>query len=237
MEAIKSMNPTLWVFAAILIVLVLVQSSLFYRMALRFNKKHNLVTKQELNSSMRTGAIAAIGPSLNTIVIALALIAMVGGATTFMRCGVIGAPAWELYMANIAASAAGVKFGSPEFTKSVMTLCLFCMVFASFPYFLNTIIMLKPLDKAVEKAKAKGSKTSFMPYLGTAAMMGLVSYAVMDYLSETGNIVAGIVSGVACFAITKAASKIKNSTLASFNLAIGMVAGMIAGQLYVSIIG
>ena len=129
MEAVISMNPTIWVFAAILILLVLVQSALFLRLALRFNKKNLLVSRQEINSAVRTGAVAAIGPSLNSIVVALSLIAMVGSATTFMRCGVIGAPLWELYMANIAASAAGVTFGSTEFTKSVMTLCLFCMVF------------------------------------------------------------------------------------------------------------
>jgi len=237
MEAVISMNPTIWVFAAILILLVLVQSALFLRLALRFNKKNLLVSRQEINSAVRTGAVAAIGPSLNSIVVALSLIAMVGSATTFMRCGVIGAPLWELYMANIAASAAGVTFGSTEFTKSVMTLCLFCMVFGSAPYFINTIVMLKPLDKAVEKSKAKKAKLSFMPYMGTAAMMGLLGYSVMDYISKTSNIVAGITSGIVCFAISKLATKIKNPTLASFNLAIGMVAGMVAGQLCVSIFG
>lgn len=237
MEAVKSMNPTIWVFATILISLVVVQSALFLRLALRFNKKNDLVSHSDINNAVRTGAIAAIGPSLNSIVVALSLIAMVGSATTFMRCGVIGAPPWELYMANIAASAAGVTFGSADFTKSVMTMCLFCMVFGSAPYFINTMVMLKPLDKAVEKTKTSNAKLSFIPYMGTAAMMGLLGYSVMNYISSVSNILAAVVSGAVCLLITKVASKIKNPTLASFNLAIGMVAGMVAGQLCVSIIG
>ena len=88
------MNGTIWVFAAILISLVLVQSFLFYRLASNFNKKNNLVSKAEIRDAVQTGAISAIGPSISSIVVALSLIAMVGGACTFMRCGVIGAPAW-----------------------------------------------------------------------------------------------------------------------------------------------
>ena len=34
----------------------------------------------------------------------------------------------------------------------------FCMVLGSAPYFLNTMIMLKPLDNMVEKSKAKKAR-------------------------------------------------------------------------------
>ena len=63
METIQKMNGTVWVFAAILIGLVLVQSFLFLRLALSFNKRHQLVDKKEIKSAARTGMIAAIGPS------------------------------------------------------------------------------------------------------------------------------------------------------------------------------
>lgn len=155
MDAIKQMNPTIWVFAAILIALVLVQSFLFLRLALKFNKKNNLVTKAEIKSAAQTGAIAAFGPSISSIVVALSLIAMVGSATTFMRCGVIGAPGWELMMANIAAQTAGVSFGSAEFTTSIFTFCIFCMILGSAPYFINTMVMLKPLDNMILKRQRK----------------------------------------------------------------------------------
>ncbi|MEA4920213.1 MAG: DUF5058 family protein [Clostridiaceae bacterium] len=230
MDAVRNMNGTIWVFAAVLISLVLVQSFLFLKLALNFNKKNKLLRQDELKSAVQTGAIAAIGPSISSIVVALSLIAMVGGACTFMRCGVIGAPGWELLMANIGVSAAGVKFGTPEFTEAIFTMCIFCMVLGSAPYFLNTIIMLKPLDTLVEKSKAKKAKISFMPYVGTSAMFGLLGYMFCDYFKSFSSVAAigGAVIGYILF--DKVAQKSGKPILGSFSLAVGMICGMVVGQ-------
>lgn len=237
MQAVQNMNGTIWVFASILIALVLVQSWLFLQLALKFNKKHNLVTDAEMKEAVKTGAIAAIGPSINSIVVALSLIAMVGSATTFMRCGVIGAPVWELYMANIAASAAGVEFGSAEFTEAVFTMCIFCMVLGSAPYFLNTMIMLKPLDTMVEKTKEAKAKISFVPYLSTSAMFGLLTYSILDNWGKVGFVPCVVGSALAYIGFEKLAKKLNNPGLSSFSLAVAMVAGMACGQIYVSLMG
>ena len=115
-DVISKMNGEVWVFAAILILFVCVQALLFLRLALRFNKKNQLVSKQEISQSAKTGFVSVFGPSISTIVVALSLITMVGSGATFMRCGVIGAPAWELLMANTAAESAGVTLGTAEVT-------------------------------------------------------------------------------------------------------------------------
>ncbi|MBO4887134.1 MAG: DUF5058 family protein [Firmicutes bacterium] len=236
MSAIKSMNPTLWIFAAILIALVLVQSFLFLRLALRFNDKHKLLKKEEIKSAVRTGSIAAIGPSISSIVVALSLIAMVGSATTFMRCGVIGAPGWELLMANIAAGTAGVDFNSEGFTTAVFTFCLFCMVLGSAPYFLNTFIMLKPMDKMVEKSKKKNAKLSFMPYLSASAMFGLLTYSLFDQYKGIPSLVALVAAFIGYYLFNKLAKKVGSNLMGSFSLAVAMVVGMFFGQLTSSLI-
>lgn len=237
MDAVESMNGEIWVFACLLIAVVVLQSLLFLRLALRFNKKTGVVTGEELKISAKTGAVSAVGPAFSTVTIALSLIVMVGPATTFMRCGVIGAPAWELLMAEVSASAAGVTFGSEEFTESVFTLCLFGMTLASAPYFINTIITLKPLDHAVVKEQDKKKKRSFLPYLSNAAMMGLMGYSLVDYLSSVASVVALITAALTGYLVTKAANRIGNKTLASFNMAIAMLAAMIVGQTITVLMG
>lgn len=231
MEAVKNMNGTIWVFAVILIAIVIIQAVLFLRLALSFNKKNKVVTQEEISVAAKTGAISAIGPAFSTVTVALSLIVMIGSGATFMRCGVIGAPAWELLMAQISAQAVGVQFGTPEFTKSVFTLCIFGMTLASAPYFINTIITLKPLDKMVEKEAQKKEKRSFLPYLGNAAMMGLLGYSIVDYLKSSASIVAAIVAAVVGYIISKIAAKINNKTLASFNMAIAMLVAMLVGEI------
>ena len=184
-----------------------------------------------VKEAVSTGAVAAIGPSVNSIVIALSLIAMVGSATTFMRCGVIGAPGWELLMANIASSTAGVTLGGEGFTEAIFTFAIFCMVLGSAPYFLNTMIMLKPLDNMVEKSKAKKAKVSFMPYLSNSAMFGLLGYSVMSNLNSISSVAAVLASGVAYALFDKLAKKLDNSMLGSFSMAVAMIFGMLFGQI------
>ncbi len=230
MSIVKEMNPTLWVFASILIVWVLVQSGLFYRLTMAFNKKNNLLSKEEINDCLKVGASAAVGPAMNAIAVALTLIAMVGSATTFMRCGVIGAPGWELYMANIAATTANVTLGTEEVTGALFTFAIFCMVWASAPYFINCMIMLKPLDLAVEKAR-QGSGISYTSYMGNAAMFSMLSYNIVKYFYNKAELSALLASTIAAIILNIIVKKTGSKTLGTFSMVICMICGMIAGQI------
>lgn len=239
-EIIKSMNPTLWVFAGLLICWVFVQSGLFVRLALNFNKKHNLATQDELKQAFSTGFVSVVGPAISVIIVAISLIAMVGSAVTFMRCGVIGAPMWELMMAEYTAQSAGVAFGGEGFTESIFVLCIFGMTFASAPYFLNTMITLKPLDVAAVKsteaaAKSEGKKESFIPILGNAAMMGMMGYSIFDYFTALPKTAAFVGALVASVVLGKLAKKVKG--LATWSMAIAMLVGMACGQIVATIMG
>lgn len=231
-DAVKNMNGTIWIFAALLIGMVVVQALLFLRLALRFNKQNNLLTRNELSHAARTGAIAVVGPAISVMVVAFSLISMVGSATTFMRCGVIGAPGWELLMANTSAGSVGVTFGSPEFTEAIFVLCIFGMTLASAPYFLNTIFTLKPMDKAAQKSISnEKKKESFMPTLGNAAMYGIIGYTMIDYFNSIPGVVAFIVAAVVCYVVMTIMKKTGKKWLGDWNLAFAMIIGMTAAQL------
>lgn len=239
-ETVSSMNGTLWIFAILLIAWVIVQSLLFLRLALKYNKKYQLATTKELKSAARTGMVSVIGPSVSVIVIALTLISMVGPAVSFMRTGVIGAPVWELMMADIAAQAIGIDVNSPEFTPSVFVLVIFGMTVASAPYFLNTIITLKPLDMAIAKNKQidkKEKKASFLPEFGNAAMMGILGYMVKDQLKNVTTCIAMLCSALITFVIMKIMEKTGKKWLGDWNMAISILVGMLIGQLAVTLLG
>lgn len=239
MEAVKNMNGTIWIFAVILVGFVVVQSLLFLILAVKTNRKYKALTKAEVSQAIKTGAVSSIGPAFSTMTIALSLIVMVGSATTFMRCGVIGAPAWELMMAQISSQAVGVEFGTSEFTEAVFTLCIFGMTLASAPYFINTIITLKPMDALAEKGEAAAEKggRSFLPYVSNAAMMGILGYMILDYFTSIASVLAGLTAAGVCYAVMQFSKKIDNKMLASFNMAIAMIAGMIVGQVVTMITG
>lgn len=238
-EVVKSMNGTIWIFAALLIAIVLLQAYLFLRLALRYNKKYQLVSQSELKEAAKVGALSTIGPSLSNIVVALGLISLVGSALTFMRCGVIGAPSFEMWVASFGAQFAGVEFNSPEFTPAVMTFLLYFLPLASLGYFIVAIVMFKPMDMAVEKSKtsASGKKLSFLPYLSSAAMFGLLTYMIVPYLNTAANIVALICAAAAYCGIVAYIKKANKFSLYSFALTFAMIAGMVGGEICTLITG
>lgn len=237
-QIIESMNPVLWVFAGILISWVLVQSGLFLRLALKFNAKNDLATKEELSQSFKTGCVSVIGPALSVIIVAISLISMVGSAVSFMRCGVIGSPLWELMMAEYSAQSVGLAFGDEGFTEAIYVLCIFGMTFGSAPYFINTILTLKPMDKAIVKtqeAAMKGEKKeSFIPTMGNAAMFGVLGYNIFSYFQTIPKSAAFISAFVTAIVLRVLSKRIKG--LSTWSMAIAMIVGMIFGQLAATII-
>ena len=196
MDAVKSLNGEMWIFASLLIAVVILQAVLFLRLALRVNKKHQYFTREEIGHFLKMGSLSVLGPAFSVVVVAISLIAMVGSGLTFMRVGVIGAASYEMMIATTAAETIGVPFGSPEFSESVLVLCGFGMAFASIPYFITTPIELIVMDKAAQRTTAREKKKrSFIPYLGKAAMMGLLGCLSVSYLTSPLNWVAFISAG------------------------------------------
>lgn len=232
MDTVKLMNPTMWVFASLLVIWVLVQAGLFLKLALNFNKKNRLLSSVELKDCVKIGSSAVVGPAINSIAVCLVLISMMGSADAFMRCGVIGAPVLETWMAQMAASVAGVEFGSAGFTPAIFVFCMFLQVWGTLPYFILTPIMLKPLDLAVEKAKdrTKGGP-QFTSYLADSAMFGVMSYLLVSYLSSVQN-VAAIGACIVCGLLVNVLIKKSGSKfLMSYYMVFCMAAGMVGGEI------
>ena len=75
---------------------------MFIRNALMFNKKHRVLSEDEVRSVMKIGCVSAIAPACSIIVVALGLVSLIGPVLSFMRVGVIGSAAYETQMAEIA---------------------------------------------------------------------------------------------------------------------------------------
>lgn len=224
-NSVQNVNNVIWFFATILIAFVVLQATVFLRMALKFNKRNNILTDGEIKTAMKTGGISVIAPALSVTVIALSLITMIGPATTFMRVGVIGSASYELMLANIAAETLGVELGSNLFTEPIFVLAIFGMVFGSAPYFINCLLTLKPMDKTLQKSSKK--KNSFIPILGLASSMGILGYSGMGQLIKgIPYIVSFFVSLLLAKFLMMYIAKTGKRGLSDWIMAICMVVGM-----------
>ena len=235
-QAVSNVNAVVWPFAIILIGFVLIQATVFLRMALKFNKENNIVSDSDIKTAMKTGGISVIPPAFSVLVVALSLIAMIGPSSTFMRVGVIGSASYELMLAQIAADTLGVQLGSPTFDEATFVLALFGMILGSAPYFINCFLTLKPMDKAVTKSATK--KNSFMPALALASAMGIIGYSGMGQLMKGIPYVASFIAGgAAALVMTAYIKKSGKKFLSDWVLAVGLICGMVAAMIVKTVMG
>lgn len=236
---IQQVNGEMWIFAALLIGIVIIQAVIFLRLALKWNKRKNYFSDTEVHSLLKLGSVSVIGPSMSVMVVALSLISMVGSGITFMRVGVIGAAGYEMMIADTAANAIGIPFNSPEFTASTLVLCAFGMAFASIPYFVTTPIECYLMDKATAAGDKKegAKKKSFLPYMGNAAMMGLMGYFCRNYLTKPRNWFAALPAGIVVVLIAKYCAKSGKKGLQDWSITIAMLVGMTCAQVFTTMLG
>lgn len=245
-DIVKELTPQMWPFAILLVGSCLLQVYLFVRNVLRFNKKTNLLTNDEIRSAVKTGSVATIGPAVSCIVVAIATVAIMGPAVTYMRCAVIGADSYELVLVNMGAEALNVTAGAADFSAIAFTVCLFAMTFGTMPYLINLLITMKPMDKivtrnmlaAAESAKAgtgakaaSVAKKTFLPLFGLSAAVGLFTYQSMNTgYNGTPYTVAVVTGMVVTWVINKFFGKGKKINLGDWSLAIALICGMITGS-------
>lgn len=231
MDAVKSLNGEMWIFAIFLIAIVLIQAAWFMKIAMDHNKKYHYFTKDEIGHILKMGSVSVIGPALSVCVVAIALISMVGSGLTFMRVGVIGAAGYEMMIANLAAETIGVKFGSPDFTEATLVLCGFGMAWASIPYFVSTPIELYLFDKTAAKTVGEKKKRSYFPYLGKGAMMGLMGSFLPSYFNNAPNITAFFTAGLFVFCLVKWTAKTGKKGIMDWCVTLAMLVGMTCAQI------
>lgn len=231
MDAVKSLNGEMWIFAVLLIGVVLLQAAWFMKIALDHNKKHNYFSKEDIGHILKMGSVSVIGPALSCCVVAIALIAVVGSGLTFMRVGVIGAAGYEMMIANLVAETLGVTFSAEEFTAATLVLCGFGMAFASIPYFIATPIELYLFDKTASKTTGEKKKKSFFPYLGKGAMMGLMGTFLPGYFNSIPSIIAFFTAALLVYGLVKFSVKRGKRGIMDWCVTLAMLAGMTAAQI------
>ena len=77
-QAMVTVNRICFLFCLLIIGLVIIQAVLFIRNALMFNKKHRVLSEDEVRSVMKIGCVSAIAPACSIIVVALGLVSLIG---------------------------------------------------------------------------------------------------------------------------------------------------------------
>lgn len=143
-------SPILWVLALGVFLVIAIQSVIYMKAATRATAAAGM-TREELRTAFRTGAIAAIGPSMAVVLVAVAMLALLGTPATLIRIGLIGSVQYETAAASIAAGSVGAELGGPGYDQHAFAIMFFAMSIGGSLWMVSTLILTPLLKRGGHK--------------------------------------------------------------------------------------
>lgn len=229
-------SPVLWMLAALIVSIVVIQALLYLSMTLNFSNQYGILTPRERRIIYKTATINSIGPAVAIFFVAVTLITMVGGPVTLMRVGVIGSAIFEFVTADIGARAFGAKLGSDSYTLQAFTNSVWLMTLGGMGWLISTFFMTKSLDRTRDKLsvgnpeliRAAGTMTPIAIFLVLGINEFLEKSVWLKNVTVSYDDLAALTASAVCMLILHVAGK-HRPWLREWAVGFAMVAGLAAG--------
>ena len=228
-------HPVLFLMAGIVIFLVLLQSFIFLRRALKRAEQIG-IEKAQTKKVIRTAAIFTIAPAIAILIGVITLAKDLGIPLPWLRLSVIGSLSYETIAASNALRAMGRSFGSGDpVTAQQFVTVLFVMTISILAGIFLVSIIGKRLYHGMEERRKKDRTWSEI--FTNAMFIGMICAFVGFIFSDVGTISSGNLSGlipvcvffismivmIVCAALMK---KLKWNWLNDYALPFALIIGM-----------
>ncbi|WGW12026.1 DUF5058 family protein [Saxibacter everestensis] len=218
-------TPFLW-FIALAVFAVIAGQSVIYLRAAKKAAPDAGMTPEQMRTSFRSGAVAAIGPSLSIVLVAVALLPLFGTPPVLVRIGVIGSAATEVASATLAAGTQGAELGGEGYTSKVFVIAFFAMGLSGAMWMLATLI-LTPLLKRGD-SKLRRVNPQVMAIVPAAALLAAFASLTVGELAKTPvHIITVIASAIAMSILLFVAKKLGQPWLNEWALGFSIVIGLV----------
>ena len=178
MDYMKIANsPLLWLSCGLCVGLVFIQSGIFVKKSLSTSKTLG-ISNAQIKSAVKSSFTSSIGPSLAILAGMVSLLVAMGGPISWFRLSYIGAVAYELMAAGVAADAMGVTLGGPDMSATAFACGVWVMTLGSTGWVLFTALATPKLDKF--RHVLAGGKKAMLPIVSAGAMCGAFAYLSLD---------------------------------------------------------
>ncbi|EGO63347.1 DUF5058 family protein [Acetonema longum] len=217
-------SPGMWLASSVMVIVILVQSIVFLREAFQAADRLNMPRKQ-CYAGMRSAMITALGPAFAPVIVLLALIAVVGAPTAWMRLNDIGAARTELAIVTLASKVIGVDPQSAAFNLKAYTYSLWGMALNNMGWMLVALLFTHKMSGMVTKLNQKYDP-KWMKYLMTGATVGLFAFLLSGQLigAKADKWYAAFIAAACMLCISKLFRK--HQRLQELALGISMLVGM-----------
>ncbi|SDI66000.1 protein of unknown function [Arthrobacter subterraneus] len=216
--------PVLWACALGVFAVIILQSVIYIRAARKAAPAAG-ITGAELKTSFRSGAVAAIGPSLAVVLVAIALLALFGTPAVLVRIGLIGSAAYETGAANIAATTMGATLGDATYTQQVFAVAFFAMSIGGAMWMLTTLIAT-PLLKRGEHKLAKVNPLIMTVVPAAALLAAFISIGIGEIPKSAAHLITLLTAGVVMALCLFLAKRLNRVWLREWGLGFAIVAAL-----------
>lgn len=220
-----SFHPVLWVAAAGVFAVIVLQSVIYLRAIRKAGPEANL-TNAQVTGSVRRGAIAAIGPSLAVALVAISLLPLFSTPAVLTRIGLVGSAAFDVAAAGIAAGSQHAQLGGPTYTQKVFAIGFAAMTLGGLIWMLTALILTPLL--------AKGDKTlrkvnpAVMTVVPAAALLGaFFSLALAETVKSGVHVVTLLASAAVMGLCLLGAKYLKKPWLREWGLGIAIFVALV----------
>lgn len=218
-------SAVLWACALAVFAVIVVQT-VIYMHAARANGPEVGFTRQDLRMSFRSGAVAAIGPSLAIVIVAVALLALFGTPAVLIRIGLVGSAATETSSASLAAGTMGADLGGSGYNAEVFAVAFFAMALSGGMWMVATLA-LTPLLKRGD-ARLRAVNPVLMSIVPSAALLAAFASLGIAELGKTSVHILTVVVSALTMAVCLWLSKTLHQVwLREWGLGFGIIVGLV----------
>lgn len=213
--------PVLWACALGVFAVIAIQSLIYMRAAADAGPDLDF-TKEDLRQSLRAGAVAAIGPSLAVVIVAIALLTLFGTPAVLVRIGLVGSAATETSSATLAANTMGAQLGGATWTPEVFTAAFFAMGMSGGMWMVAALVLTPILKRG--DAHLRSVNPTLMAIVPSAALLGaFASLGVAELPKSNVHIVTVAVSALVMAVCLWLAKKLNAAWLREWGLGISIL--------------
>jgi hypothetical protein len=221
--------PLLWMLAVIVLGVIVLQSAV-YMTAVRKNAAGADMTQREVFQAFRAGGVAAIGPSLAVVLVAIALLPLFGTPSILVRIGLIGSAATETASASIAAGTVGANLGDQTYTQNVFLIALFAMSLSGACWMISTLILTPILARGQDKlTKVNPALMAIVP--SAALLAAFAGLTATELPKSSLHILAVVVSAGIMAVCLFVARRLDQAWLREWALGFSIIGGLIAAYI------
>jgi hypothetical protein len=222
-------HPVLWAAAVGVFAVIVLQSVIYFR-AIRKAAPAVGLTPAQVKSSVRSGAVAAIGPSLAVALIAISLLPLFGTPAVLTRIGLVGSAAFEVAAAGISAGTQGAQLGGPTYTQKIFALAFAAMTLGGLAWMLSALILTPILSKG--DAKLRKVNPAVMAVVPAAALLGaFFTLAFTEVVKSPAHLVTMLASAAAMGACLLLAHKLQRPWLREWGLGFAIIVALAAAYM------